>query len=1017
MQRLKNFIANLKYLTRFNIIVGLIFVLVVVALVNIFQIRSVHEHTQKLNQQRYNQLENLKQLQNDILKLVMANQFNNSEYRSLVQIRKNSAMMSEQIQQVLTTYRENITDENELIIYDELTNELENYKNLNREISSLYAAHKDSLAASLKNSREKRAIEQMNAVFDKLQKNIDDKYRLAEDQIKQQVDSFVFSTFAYIILSSLIALVVTLLFVRDIPNDFERLKRFLENISQGQIDHLNVSNQSKNEFVEIEHIANHIAGNVSQIQEVTKKMASGNFDFDFQVASKNDVVGNSILELKQNLQKTKKDELERYKQEQNRNWQAKGLALFSDLLRQQTHNLNELADIVIRNLVKYLDANQGGVFLVNDKNPDDLHLELSSAFAYDRKKFFVKRIEFGEGLVGMVVLEKNTVFITDVPQDYLEIESGLGESSPSNLLIVPLKLENDVLGVLEIASFKVFSKTQIQFVEQLAESVASTLSSVKINAKTAKLLQQSQQQADELAKREQELRINMREIKATQEEAARKGAEMMGILTAVDFALLKVEYDKEGNLLTANQRFLNTMEYMLDEIKKKNIETFIPDELIQKFRLAWKNLLQGNAYKTTYKTYTKTGKEIWLLAQYTPVFDENKNILKVLYLANDITEQKQIEEAAKKQALQLEKQEADLEKNLQALKQSQKEQLKKELEVTGLLTAIDNALIKVEYNSQGKLIDANQIFRNIFGVSQENINEITFTSFDQPNENNQNVWNHVITNSSYTGVLHLRNRYNNSIWLLASLVAMKNSENELDKILLLANDITKQMETEAEIRANAEILKEQENQMRLNMEEMMQIQEEMAKTEAEMRGFIEAIDHTLVKGEYDKDGIIQNVNQLFLDTLGYQSHEIIGKHVLSIVPEEDHPQFELMWPKFLNGEATRNLTVRRLAKDKSIVWMLMSCTPIRNESDDVYKILFLAKDVTAQKNIEESYKTQTLELIEKEQNMKQNMEELIHIQEESIKLKDQLEQADQKIRDKFETEIAELYRKWIDSLK
>jgi GAF domain-containing protein len=132
----------------------------------------------------------------------------------------------------------------------------------------------------------------------------------------------------------------------------------------------------------------------------------------------------------------------------------------------------------ISNLVNYLEVNQGAMFVLNDEMEDDCFFELSTAIAYGRDKFMKKEIRLGEGLVGRCAYEKKTIFLTEVPEDYMKITSGLGTANPTCVLIVPCILNDEVYGVIEIASFRTLKPHEIEFVEKLGESLASTISNV-----------------------------------------------------------------------------------------------------------------------------------------------------------------------------------------------------------------------------------------------------------------------------------------------------------------------------------------------------------------------------------------------------------------------------------------------------------------------------------------------------------------------------------------------------------
>jgi len=133
-----------------------------------------------------------------------------------------------------------------------------------------------------------------------------------------------------------------------------------------------------------------------------------------------------------------------------------------------------------------------------------------------------KKIEIGTGIVGQCVLEKETIYMTDIPKNYINITSGLGEDNPRALLVIPLIYNDLVMGIVELASFSPFEQYQIQFVEKIGETIAATIQSVKINNNTNKLLLESQEKSERLARQEEEMRKTMEDMREAQEDAQRK---------------------------------------------------------------------------------------------------------------------------------------------------------------------------------------------------------------------------------------------------------------------------------------------------------------------------------------------------------------------------------------------------------------------------------------------------------------------------------------------------------------
>jgi CHASE3 domain sensor protein len=221
-----------------------------------------------------------------------------------------------------------------------------------------------------------------------------------------------------------------------------------------------------------------------------------------------------------------RDQMKTVKEEdEKRIWTTEGLAKFSDVARTNQDNIEKLSNEVVRFLSKYLNAQQATLFVLQEADPEDLHLGLMACYAFDKKKFIQKRVEIGSGLVGQAYLEGTTNLLTQLPPNYINITSGLGDATPSCLIIVPMKYNEKVEAILELASFNRFQEHEVQFLEKAGEVIASAIYSTKINERTSRLLKESQEQAEVLKAQEEELRQNMEELQATQENMRRKQTE------------------------------------------------------------------------------------------------------------------------------------------------------------------------------------------------------------------------------------------------------------------------------------------------------------------------------------------------------------------------------------------------------------------------------------------------------------------------------------------------------------
>ncbi|HAF30513.1 MAG TPA: hypothetical protein DCG75_15835 [Bacteroidales bacterium] len=442
--------------------------------------------------------------------------------------------------------------------------------------------------------------------------------------------------FVGILLLSFVIYIIT----KNITEPIQKITDFLKELAQGKTDNkLDLNVKSGDEIEEMTKALITSAEGLRLKTEFANHIGSGDLGFEFNLLSDEDKLGKALVDMRNSLKRAQEEEQERKLEDQKRRWANEGLAKFADILRQNNDNLQNLSNEIIKNLVYYLEANQGGLFLLNDDDKNNVFLELISAFAFDRKKHLEKRIEYGDGIVGSVAIEKETTYIEDLPEDYISIISGLGGANPNALLVVPLKMENKVYGVLEIASFNKFEKYHIEFVEKVAENIASTLSSVRISIQTNELLEKFQQQSEEMAAQEEEMRQNMEELQATQEEAGRKNAEMESFLYALEKSSNIVEYSPEGFIIKVNDNYLNLLNLRRAEVLGSHHSDKMEFTKKQKteYDKFWRDLKNGITKKEKTK-FIIDGKEIVFVEVYTPILDENGTVKKILKIANNISD-------------------------------------------------------------------------------------------------------------------------------------------------------------------------------------------------------------------------------------------------------------------------------------------------------------------------------------------------------------------------------------------
>ncbi len=602
-----------------------------------------------------------------------------------------------------------------------------------------------------------------------------------------------------------------------------------------------------------------------KIYDFTEKLSNGDteveYEFDHDIETE-DSIGQSLEKLRDYLKKNKLEEELRRKAEQQQNWVNQGMARFGDILRQNNNSINELSYNIISNLVNYVEAVQGGMFIINDNDPNDKHIELAACYAYSRKKFLEKRIEWEEGLIGACTLEKDTILLTDVPQDYVTITSGLGETRPDCIILVPLKVNEVVHGVIELAALKVFQKFEIDFLEKLAESIASVLSSVKINMQTAHLLKESQEQGKILAVQEDEMRRNMEELSFAKEEAAKQGELLASFTNTVNHTLVRAEYSPEGILLYANTRFLNKLGYSSNkDVEGKHISSLISDKDKEWFFQIWDKLAKGGKhFEGDMKYITKNGKDFWSTATFTCVRNYDGSVEKILFLGIDTTKQK-----------------------------------KKNLDYEAQINAISKNNLKIEYNPDGSILEANEKFLEISEIPASMLDNYSVFSFaDQVSGRElKDHWKNIIKGTTYETQFKYRTASEQEIWIDGTYIPTTGIYGEISKIIFLGRDITHKKTAEFENQKQTLLFNEMQKSFLIQQEDVkikhgefkdkVQQHNENKRYEKVKNDLtIESAANAIVA--INQDEKIELFNKAAEKLWETDRREVLGKHIRDILP-------------------------------------------------------------------------------------------------------------------------------------
>ena len=665
----------------------------------------------------------------------------------------------------------------------------------------------------------------------------------------------------------LILLVIAALTIRasrEVSLPLSRISGIIRSLAQGDIQHTLLSDAAAGEELNgiTQALSQHIEG-LNQTERFARDIGKGNLSTEFKLHGEKDVLGMALIEMQSSLINAKKIETERKDEEQKQNWTAQGIAIFSDILRRNNDNMEELSYSIIQKMVEYTDSLLGGVFIVNEREQGGriATLSMTASYAYDRRKYIDRTVEAGEGVIGRCYREAKTIVMTNIPEEYIKVTSGLGESAPRCLIVVPLMANNQVMGVMEIASLKRYERHQVEFIERIAESIGSTLQSAGVNIRTSALLAKSQSQAEEMIAQEEEMRQNMEELQATQEDMERKRIEQ---------EMLQEELKKEQALLAALLTSIPDYVYFKDtqsrfmRVSNSMVSLFkgfsSPDQLIGKSDFDFhtrenaqsrfddeKQIMNGTKppmVNVIAHEVFSDGQEQWVSTIKMPLYDRDGQVIGIWGISKLITEIKRAELEAQ-------------------AKQQEAAELAGKLEWENMLfnVLMDSIRSMITFkDTQGRYIRVNKAKAKALNLSNQ-AEVVGKTDFDvfgtEQFRKALEEEKHLIQSGKHQVDREELIKFEDGTktWGLTDRIPLKTKDDRIAGILTITQDITKLKNCQFDAVTTSRLLE------RIAME------------------------LPVVKYTINKKGVIESAFGMGLDSMGMQDANLVGKDISSIFPK------------------------------------------------------------------------------------------------------------------------------------
>ena len=367
----------------------------------------------------------------------------------------------------------------------------------------------------------------------------------------------------------------------------------------------------------------------SEINKITGEIANEKYISKINEKYKNDRLYSNLISIKNAFQKIKQQETAKKTELKLKENFNKSAAQISEIL-QYASGLEDLSHKIIKHISEFIGAEQIALFIVDEDLKKNKSLKMVASYAYSKQRTAQKEFNINEGLTGRAYLEKKSVFLTEIPDNYTFIESGFGFQKPGCLLIVPLIFNNDVQALIELGSINIINEKQIKFLEDTGENIASTIANLKHSKQTEILLKQTTEQSREIEEQRKTLEEKINTHRKQNRNLDKQILQLIEIIDSIKSVSYLIEYDLKGNIMDVSSKVINIFEANKEDFISKTHKDIVKTEkYTQNYQNFWNDLA---ANKTQYleETLNVGKKEILMTQTYVPIRNVRRKIYRIL---------------------------------------------------------------------------------------------------------------------------------------------------------------------------------------------------------------------------------------------------------------------------------------------------------------------------------------------------------------------------------------------------